>query len=167
MSIGPLQMIAISFDRREISEEIAKEINALRANGLIRLVDFVFVEKDSQGLLEAIAMTDLNREAIQRFVKLISGSPNNFSKNERLDIVESDLDIYISEKNIETISQGIPNGGSAIIALIEHRWAARLWRSIEASQGVVLAGEFIPKTAVHTWGARLVEAINDTQKAGM
>jgi len=167
MSIGPLQMIAISFDRCEISEEIAKEINALRANGLIRLVDFVFVEKDSQGLLEAIAITDLNREAGQRFVNLISGSPNDFSENERFDAVENDLDIYISEKNIETISQGILNGGSAIIALIEHRWAARLWRSIEASEGIVLAGEFIPKTAVHTWGAGLVEAINDTHKAGM
>ena len=59
MTVGPLQMIAISFDTRYVSEEIALEINALRANGLIRLIDFVFVERDNQGELEALAMTDL------------------------------------------------------------------------------------------------------------
>ena len=37
MLFGPLLMIAIGFDQSGISEDIAKEINALRAHGFIRL----------------------------------------------------------------------------------------------------------------------------------
>ena len=167
MTIGPLQMIAISFDTRDISEEIASEINTLRANGLIRVVDFVFVERDNQGELQALAMTDLNREETKRFVNSISGSLDDVKAREQFNALGNDSVIYVSEKNIETISECIPNGGSAIIALIEHQWAARLWKSIEGSQGVVLAEEFIPKTAVHAWGAKLVQAIKETRKASL
>jgi len=160
-------MIAISFDTRDISEEIAIEINALRANGLIRIVDFVFVERDNQGELEALAMTDLNREETRRFVNIISGPLDEVKGREQFNASGNDGVIYVSEKNIETISERIPNGGSAIIALIEHQWAARLWKSIEESHGVVLAEEFIPKTAVHAWGTKLVEAIKETRKASL
>jgi uncharacterized membrane protein len=152
MTVGPLQMIAISFDTRDVSEEIALEINALRANGVLRLIDFVFVERDNQG-------------ETSRFISIISGSADEIKAREQFAGAGNNNDIYVSKNNIETISECIPNGGSAIIALIEHLWAARLWNSIEKSQGVVLAEEFIPNTAVYTWGTQLVEAIKSVQRA--
>ena len=165
MTLGPLQMIAISFDTHDISEEIALEINALRANDVLRFIDFVFVERDNQGELEALAMTDLNQDETSRFVSIISGSADEIKAREQFAGAGNNNDIYVSKNNIETISECIPNGCSAVIALIEHLWSARLWNSIKKSQGVVLAEEFIPNTAVYIWGTQLVEVIKSVQRA--
>jgi uncharacterized membrane protein len=46
MTIGPVQLLVVSFDKPNFSGEIMQELNRLRENDVIRLVDALAVQKN-------------------------------------------------------------------------------------------------------------------------
>jgi hypothetical protein len=172
MPIGPLQMIVIGFQNREISEQVAYELHAVRNQGLIRLIDFVFVEKSDDGELDATAMSDLNHQEAKRFLALIrgttefSGAGSRDSSSQEDDADSPDMEaIYISGEDVGSIAERISPGGAVMIALVEHLWAARLKELIENSGGALFAEKYIPASGIHTWGPMLVEAVRATGRS--
>jgi uncharacterized membrane protein len=58
MPIGPVQLLVVSFDNRT-SPEILAELNRLRENQVIRLIDALAVQKNLDGTLAALQWSDL------------------------------------------------------------------------------------------------------------
>jgi hypothetical protein len=169
MQIGPLQMIVIGFQNQEISEQVAYELSAVRKQGLIRLIDFVFVEKSLDGELSANALSDLNHEDAKRFLALIQGTAgfSGAGVQSRAALEDtgeaSDTEaLYISSEDINSIVEHVSPGGAVMIALIEHLWASRLSELIENSGGALFAEKYIPPSGVRTWGPALVKAVKAT-----
>ena len=62
MPIGPVQLLVVSFDTPHFSGEILEELSRLRENEVIRLIDALAVQKNSDGSLVALQWSDLSIE---------------------------------------------------------------------------------------------------------
>jgi uncharacterized membrane protein len=67
MTIGPVQLLVVSFDKPNFSGEIMQELNRLRENDVIRLVDALAVQKNLDGTLEALQWSDLSIDEAEGF----------------------------------------------------------------------------------------------------
>ncbi len=59
MAFGPIQLIVVGFDNPEPDGSILAELNAVRDQGFIRLVDALAVYKDDEGSVWSAEVTDL------------------------------------------------------------------------------------------------------------
>jgi uncharacterized membrane protein len=64
---GPIQLFVIGFHGNQFKGEIIPAINEARENGIIRMIDYVFLMKDTGGNITAVQGTDLGRKEIKFF----------------------------------------------------------------------------------------------------
>ena len=62
MTLGPVQLLVVSFPEPNFSGQIIAELNRLREANLVRLVDALAVQKNSDGTLVALQWSDLSIE---------------------------------------------------------------------------------------------------------
>ena len=62
MTLGPVQLLVVSFPEPNFSGQIIAELNRLREADLVRLVDALAVQKNSDGTLVALQWSDLSIE---------------------------------------------------------------------------------------------------------
>ena len=55
MAIGPVQLIVLGFEHPEFHGEIIAELEKLRANDAVRVIDALAVHKDAEGEIEVQA----------------------------------------------------------------------------------------------------------------
>jgi uncharacterized membrane protein len=145
---GPVQMLVLGFDRVSFDGTIMPEIERLKDAGIIRLIDLLFVTK-RDGELETIQTSDLSPDEAEEFGALVGALIGVGSGVEDIEgamaagAAEMADGHLIDEGDVWYITDAIPDGTSAAIALIEHRWAIPLRDKIAAADGVVLADEWI------------------------
>jgi uncharacterized membrane protein len=61
-TFGPVQMLVLEFDRTRFKGEIMPELERLKDEGTIRIVDLLFVAKPKGGELEVVQQTDLDTD---------------------------------------------------------------------------------------------------------
>jgi hypothetical protein len=72
MQIGPIQFLAFAFDRVDLLRgAIRRELSALRAHGLVRIIDLRFVMKEADGTLHALQESDLRADEGTAFGALL------------------------------------------------------------------------------------------------
>ena len=62
MTIGPVQLLVVSFDEPHFIGEIVEELRRLRESDVNRLIDALVVQKDADGGLAAVQWSDLSIE---------------------------------------------------------------------------------------------------------
>ena len=62
MPLGPIQLIVVGFDSPEPDGSVIAELNAVREQGFIRLVDALGVYKDDEGSVWSAEVTDLTED---------------------------------------------------------------------------------------------------------
>ncbi len=62
MELGPLQLVAVGFDSPSMDGSVLGELAAIRAQGMVRLVDALGVHKDEEGAVWSLEMSDLTDE---------------------------------------------------------------------------------------------------------
>ena len=63
MNIGPIQLIALGFERTDkFKGRIMRELEEIKSRGVIRVLDLLFVMKDENGDIVAFEDTDLSPE---------------------------------------------------------------------------------------------------------
>src|SRR5262245_43653060 len=66
MAIGPVQLIVLGFEHPDFHGEIIEELEKLRADDTIRVIDSLAVHKDAEGEIEVMHLSNLtNEEAIE------------------------------------------------------------------------------------------------------
>lgn len=181
MPLGPIQLIVISFDSPEPDGSVLAELNAVRDQGFIRLVDALGIYKDEQGSVWSAEVSDLSEDeataagaAIGALIAAgVAGA--NATRNDDTDesdgaqmadqIAEGALagaaraaEVYEYGMRAETliaIADQIPLGGGALLMLVEHTWLIPLRDSIRAQGGVVLAQEYLNPETLLAIGAEL------------
>ena len=138
MSMGPLQYLVIGFEGNRFTGEILPELAALRDQGIIRVADLLFLQKDDVGDVTAREVSDLSGADAQA-----------------LGPVAGDLLGLLTDEDLLTASASIPTNSSAAILLLEHTWASRLKEKILRANGVLLDERLIPVEAVEALGAEL------------
>jgi len=150
MAIGPVQLLVVSFDKPSFTGEIVQELQRLRENNLVRLIDALVVNKDEDGILTALQWSDLSVEEAEEMGAVVGALIGLGLDGEAgmeagaIAGMEAGSDGHlIDESEAWDIAEAIPNGSAAALALIEHVWAGPLRDAIAAAGGVPVSDAWV------------------------
>jgi uncharacterized membrane protein len=150
MPFGPVQMLVLEFDRTRFDGEIMPELERLKDDGVIRLIDLLFVTKTEDGELDVIQTSDLSKDEAMDFgamvgalVGLGTGDEEESMSTALAGALEAEDGHILDETEVWYLADAIPPGSSAAVALIEHTWAIPLRDKIVQAGGIALADEWI------------------------
>jgi hypothetical protein len=131
MSIGPVEILVISFPGNKFNGDVTPALAELVKSGQIKVIDLVFVAKDAAGDVVAVELSELDEPtgaAFRPHVEEPSG--------------------MLAEEDIEDLASDLAANSSAAILLFEHVWATRFRDAVVDSGGELLASIRIPKEAI-------------------
>jgi uncharacterized membrane protein len=153
-------MLAVEFDRDHFHGEILPEFRRLADAGIIRLLDLLVVVKHQGGDLEAVQISDLDTGEAVEFGALIGALVGFGAAGEEgaeagaLAGAQELADGHLfDEDEVWFLADAIPEGSTAAIALIEHRWAIPLRDKIAAEGGIALVDQWIHPSDLIAVGA--------------
>jgi hypothetical protein len=139
MTLGPVQILVVGFEGGELRGEILEELRRLREHDIVRLLDVLLVAKDDLGNVRALEASELPRDEAERFGEvtraLIEGAGAMRETAGRA--------AGLSEEEAWDVADVVPNGSTAAIALLEHRWAIPLREAITRAGGTPLADAWV------------------------
>jgi uncharacterized membrane protein len=149
MALGPVQLLVVGFDNGNFNGAILDELRRLREHDMVRLLDLVFVTKDMDGNVMAVEKSDLTEGERQAFGAMAGALVGFGAAGEEGAEAGAEVGAAAAEEHkladAETwyLADAIPEGTSAGIALLEHRWAIPLRDAILDAGGVPLADTWI------------------------
>ena len=150
MAIGPVQLLVVAFDQPNFTGEIMEELTRLRENELIRLIDVLVVQKDLDGSVVAVQMSDLTTgeaEELGATIGALIGIGLDGEEGMELGAIagaEAGADGHLIDDNeMYDVSESIPAGSAAAIALIEHVWAGPLRGAIARAGGITVSDSWV------------------------
>jgi hypothetical protein len=135
MSLGPVQLLVIGFDRPDFSGEVLAELERLRESDVVRVVDLLVVQKGADGVVRRLHHSDLTAGEA-------AGAGTVLGALIGLDGEAGGGELPAGEE-FWSLDEAIPNDSAAAIALVEHRWAIGTRDAIGAAGGVTIADAWI------------------------
>ncbi len=145
MTIGPVQLVVLGFEGNSLTGEILAELRRLRDHDVIRLIDLLFVSKDESGEATVMEASDLTQEEVMEFGATVGALIGLGEAGEQGAVAgavagaEALEDGHVfDEHEVWYVTDSIPNGSSAAVALLEHRWAIPLRDAMQSAGGALL-----------------------------
>jgi uncharacterized membrane protein len=151
MAIGPVQLLVLGFKHPDFQGEIRNELERLRDNDLVRVIDALGVRKDPDGEVEVLHDSQLSADQQQAFGALVGGliglgaaGQEGFELGaERGAEAVAERGGVFDEEEAWDVLEEIPPDSAGLLVLLEHRWAIGLRDAIARAGGMRLASEFI------------------------
>jgi uncharacterized membrane protein len=151
MAIGPVQLLVVGFKHPDFQGEIREELDRLRDNDLVRVIDALAVRKDADGNTEALHASQLSGDEQAAFGALVGGliglgaaGEEGFEIGaERGAEAVAERGGVLSDETAWDVLEEIPPDTAGLLVLLEHRWAIPLRDAIARAGGFRLASEFI------------------------
>ena len=124
---GPVDVAVIAFDEPKFDGSVASAIADLVANGTVRILDIVLVNKDENGTVTVLEVTDVDGDGIPDLVALQGDIPGMLS--------ETDAGLAVEE---------MPNSTAIALIAWENTWLVRAGQAIRNNGGTLIAFERIP-----------------------
>jgi len=134
MSLGPVQLLVVAFDRPDFSGEVLAELERLRDSDVVRVIDLLVVHKSAAGVVQRLDHSILaagEAEGAGAVVGALIG------------LGATHDDAEGGEEERWSVDEAIPDDSAAAIALVEHRWAIGTRDAIQAAGGVAVADAWI------------------------
>jgi len=71
LTLGPVQMLVVGFEGDNFTGEIREELQRLKENDVIRLIDLLFVRKNDDGEIEVLQTSDLDQDEAEEFGAIV------------------------------------------------------------------------------------------------
>ena len=151
MAIGPVQLLVLGFKHPNFQGEIRGELDRLRDNDLVRVIDALAVAKDADGNMATLHDSQLSDDEQQAFGALVGGliglgaaGEEGFELGaERGAELAAERGGVFDEEDAWDVVAEIPEDSAGLLVLLEHRWAIPLRDAIARAGGFRLASEFI------------------------
>ena len=151
MAIGPVQLLVLGFARPDFQGEVIGELERLRENDTVRVIDALAVVKDADGNVDAMRLSNLTAdEAVELGSKVgaliglgIEGEQGLEAGAEAGAEAAADGVEVFSDEEAWDVLEDIPNDSAAALLLIEHHWAVPLRDAIARAGGFRLSDGFI------------------------
>lgn len=152
MAIGPVQLIVLGFDHPDFHGEVIAELERLRENDMVRVIDAIAVYKDADGELETEHLSNLTeQEAIELGSKVgalvglgIEGEEGAEAGAALGAEIAAEEGIHpLAEAEEWDVLEDIPNDTAAALILLEHHWAVPLRDAIGRAGGFRISDGFI------------------------
>ena len=157
MTYGPMQLVVLGFGRAALPLDFVNQLRRLRDDGIVRLVDAVFVAKDEHGDLNEIRASDLSEDEAVLLGTLAGALFGYGAAGEEGAELGAELgglaaengEFGLTADDIDEIADLIPRGSAAAFILLEHLWAIGLKEALRNANGAVIAhGWLTPATLV-------------------
>ena len=127
--MGPVDYLVIEFPGNRMTGEAFPLLVDLAERGIIRVIDLVFVRKDSDGSVRALEMRNAGDEV-------------------DLTVFEGASSGLLDQGDLEEAGAALEPGNSAAVLVYENLWAAPLARALRRSGAQFVAGGRIPVQAL-------------------
>jgi len=147
MPIGPVQMLVLGFAEPEFTGKIAGELDKLREHEFVRILDALVVNKDDDGDVTAVQVSDLTTDEAME-VGAIAGALIGLGEGDAVAGAEAGAlegadGHVIPDEEVWFVADTIPAGTAAAVLLIEHLWAIPFRDAIVDAGGIALADQWI------------------------
>ncbi|MGH3931259.1 MAG: hypothetical protein ACRDTF_14935 [Pseudonocardiaceae bacterium] len=150
MTIGPVQLVVLGFNRPDFQGEIYKELQQLRKTDQVRVIDVLMVHKDAYGIVSVLAENHLSDGAAAAFGAVVGSLVGLGAVGQDGMAAGTDLGahagqpggMFSDDETWDALAE-IPDDSAAALILIEHRWAIPLRDAVERAGGFRLASEFV------------------------
>jgi uncharacterized membrane protein len=148
MSIGPVQLIVLGFDHPRFHGEIVAELERLRENDAVRVIDALAVYKDIEGELEVAHLSNLSDEEAGELGRVVGALVGLEVEGEPfLETAAGGEAAHGGDTSDEheawDVLDDIPRDSAAALLLIEHHWAVPLRDAIVRAGGFRIGDGFI------------------------
>jgi uncharacterized membrane protein len=153
MAIGPVQLIVLGFSHPNFHGEIIAELERLRENDMVRVIDALAVYKDADGELGVEHLSNLSeQEAIEYGTKIGALIGLGIEGEDGIEAgavagaeevaAAGGVNVFTEEEGWDVL-EDIPNDSAAALVLIEHHWAVPLRDAIVRAGGFRISDGFI------------------------
>jgi hypothetical protein len=127
-ALGPISYLVVEFPGSKMTGEGLPILADLAEQGVIRILDLVFVTKGDDGSLGIVALADLDQD----------GSLD-------LAIFEGVSSGLVSQEDLDDAAPVIAPGSSAAILIFENRWATPFVQALRRGDAQLVAAGYIPQ----------------------
>ncbi len=131
--IGPVDYAVIAFPGNEFHGDIAPALKDLVDAGTIRLIDAVFVGKDTNGDVAVLELTELASDV-----------------QAALDALHIEVNGLFNEDELIAVGTELEPGSSAAVLVWENVWARTVAQAIRDAGGMLVAFDRVPHDVVQT-----------------
>ena len=129
--LGPVDWIVVEFPESKFTGQIAPILKDLADRELIRILDLIFLTRDTDGGYEVFEASDMDDSDIGE-----------------LRAYETELAMLLSEQDVIDLVETIEPGSSAAVLVWENLWAAPFGAAVRHAGGQLAASGRIPIQAV-------------------
>jgi uncharacterized membrane protein len=171
-TIGPIHLVVVGLHNENLKGQIAQALQDASAQGVIRILDALAVQKTADGQIKSLGATDLTpeqREVYGALVGALLGLGMTDSEEGAQLGAEmgaemganafAERNFGLSQQDIQALAQDIPPDRTLLLALFEHRWAIPLKEAIMSADGEVFAQGIVRPETLIAVGAELGAAI--------
>ena len=134
MRIGPVQLLVVGFDRPDSGDGVVAELEHLRETDAVQVIDLLVVHRNAVGAVERVRRFNTGTKYAGAIVGRLIGLG--------ADRVEGEDPLPVAEE-CWSLDDVIANDSTAVIALIEHRWAIGARAAISSAKGALVADAWI------------------------
>jgi|SRR5215207_7320393 len=131
MAFGPVEMLVVKFPGNEFTGEIVPALEELVETEMIRIIDLLFVLKDSEGAVVVYEQNAWGDEVAAVFEPLVQSA-----------------DELLSQDDAESIGVLLEPNSSAAMLLFENTWATRFATAMSNAGGEVVVNARIPQGVI-------------------
>jgi hypothetical protein len=156
--MGPVQVLVVGFDRPVFSGEVLAELARLREAGIVRLVDLLLVSRAEDGSLETQGVPDGVGAGLGGLAAALLGRPEG----------DTDGDGKPTDTDVAgwSLTDAVPVGYTAAVALIEHIWAGPLTAAIRRAGGTPLEETWLAPDDLEVLDALMAEEAGHVDRQG-
>ena len=158
-NLGPIQMLTLAFPGNRFQGEILPELDRLKGEGIVRVIDMLIVRKDGQGNAIVATASDLDFEeatALGSYFGALAGfeaaGPAGVERGAIAGAAELADGHIFDEDDVFRVTQALDPNTTAVMILLEHTWARTLLEAVARAQGIELMNEWIGHEAVLSIG---------------
>ena len=131
VALGPISYLIVEFPGNQMTGEGLPLLLELVEQGVIRILDFIFVRRDGDGSVEIVELQDLDLDG-EIDIAIFEG-------------VSSGL---LDDSDLDDAKEAIQPGASAGILVFENRWAAPFVSALRRGKAELVAAGYIPQDAL-------------------
>jgi uncharacterized membrane protein len=168
MAIGPVQILVVGYgDDASFTGAALDELRRLRDHDIVRLIDLLVVHKNDDGSVEKIELSDAGELAeLGAFAGALMGFAAAGEEGAEAG-AQAGADAALEqgsafgEQEVWYLADAVPEGTTAAIVVLEHRWAIPLRNAIRDAGGVALADRWLHPEDLLAVGAEVGMALGD------
>jgi uncharacterized membrane protein len=169
-------MIVLGFNEPDFQGEILAELDRLRDNDIVRVIDGLAVHKDADGVVKVIKRSDLKGDDAAEFGATVgaligvgAAGPEGAEAGAELgaEMTADGVDL-LPEEDVWDVVGEIPNNTAAAVILLEHRWAIPFRDAVMRAGGFRVADGFIHPldlVAIGLIAAEDAQTLNESEAA--